>query len=198
MIKNTVSTTLVALCFLAACNAASDAQQSDVATEKTKVGDEVFDGASNLHALGIGPVKIGFAEGEIEGLGIPYEKKSVNLEGDEYIKYHLTLPDGVIVSATMSLEGRVYSIATSSTNVKDEYGNGVGSEIADLEKSYPAGRLIKGNADGNYLRFLTATPLIFIMDKSLVPESCFELEVKCDFSKYSKVIGLEVGKYSPK
>lgn len=185
------------LLFLMACNATSDAQQSENLAKQIGFDNSISDGSSNLHAMGVGAVKIDLTSDQIEKLGIPYKKEFINLEGDEYIKYHMSLPDEILISVMMNLEGRAYLITTSSIHVKDDYGNGVGSRIADLEKSYPKGRLISGNADGNYLRFLTASPLIFLMDKSQVPESCFEFGAKCNFAKSSKVIGLEVGKYSP-
>lgn len=179
--------------FMLGCNSPSEAQQAE--TNKKK---DTKDIVLETSLKNIGPLTIGMTSAEIEELKLPFTKHVKNIEGDEYKVYLVTLPEGPVVENLLNLEEQIYSITTSSILITDTFGNGAGSNLESLKTSYPNGRLIYGFADGRFLRFLTDSPLVFSMDKSVIAESCFETGASCEMPVDLKVVALEIGPYSPK
>lgn len=128
----------------------------------------------------VGLLRVGMTVDEIESFQLPFSKRTISIEGDDYTIYDVNITNESVVECMFDFENKVYSFATFSKEIKDEFGNGVGSSLNDLRKSYPDGRLILGTSDGKFFNFLTGTPLIFSMDKDLVPHYCFEIGVKCE------------------
>ena len=103
----------------------------------------------------VGPVRLLMTEDELKKLDISYETRETNLEGDYYKQYIFNMAGSASVVATI-FDGKVYEVATTSSQFSTGVGASLDSTLKDLMQLYPDGRLISGYADGYYSHFLTA------------------------------------------
>ena len=142
-------------------------------------------------------IVVGMTEAQIRESGWPYETRFENLEGDEYKIYDIRLTGGALLKLTLDLENTLYRIESSSVEIRDEHGLGVGSTLSKLKDSYPDGRFIKGNAEGRYANFLTGTRLIFYFNPDDLIRTCFEEIGNCPVDESIMVETVAIGRYSP-
>lgn len=151
----------------------------------------------NSEAGSVAGISVGMTETEIREAGWPYETRSEILEGDEYKIYDLRLTGDTRLKCTLDLENTLYRIESSSAEIRDEHGLGVGSQLSELKRSYPTGRLIRGTAEGRFVNFLTGTRLIFRFDHHDLEESCFDYK-DCTIDDAIAVKSIVIGKHAPK
>lgn len=146
----------------------------------------------------IATLYVGMSESELRSSGLPYNARYEVLEGDEYLVYDVRLPDDAKLTCTLDLERTVYKIESTSPKIRDEYGLGVKSQLGELRKAYPTGRLIKGTAEGRFVHFLTGSRLIFTFNHSDLQESCFNLRRDCVIDDEMVVQSIFVTRYAPR
>jgi hypothetical protein len=123
-------------------------------------------------------ISVGMTEARLRESGKPYEVRTAIVEGDEYRVYEVHLAADVHLKCVLS-DGAVYSIESTSTKIRDEKGLGVGSQLRELRKAYPAGKFVTGIAEGDYAAFANGTRVIFRFDHHDFKDSCFESSSGC-------------------
>ena len=91
-------------------------------------------------------IRTGMSEKDLLLLGYPTSRRSVVLEGDEYPIIDVTINNGFVIECLFASE-KIYSFSSTSSSMRDENNIGVGSKLAELERTYPQGRSFIGNED---------------------------------------------------
>lgn len=137
-------------------------------------------------------IRAGMSEGELLSLGYPSSRRTIVLEGDEYVVIDINLTDEIVIESLIS-SGKVYSFSSTSAMTRDERSVGVGSTLAELKSAYPKGKALVGSADGDYFNFVNGSKIVFNMDRSKLDPRCFDYkEEACDVQPSSKVIRVVV------
>lgn len=167
----------------------------ELAAENYEAGGKFF---IDSRAGSVAGVTVGMTESQLRESGWPYDTTTKNLEGDEYEVYNITLADGIVLSCTLDLDNTLYSIESSSAEIRDEYGLGVGSTLSKLKEFYARVRFSMGSEEGRYASFLTGTRLIFRFDPDDLDDECFEYGRRCAIDEsIIKAETVVVGKFLP-
>ncbi|MCJ7592312.1 MAG: hypothetical protein MUO51_13250 [Woeseiaceae bacterium] len=157
------------------------------------------DGAYNhrfsidAEAGSIAGIAVGMTEDQVRKLGLPYDVRSENWEGDEYKIYEVHLSATVHLKCVFDLSNSLARILISSSAVKDQYGLSVGSQLAELERAYPSGKFVYGEADGSYVNFLTGGRLIYYFNPEDVSASCFDNGPDCKVDDRIRATTIAIG-----
>ena len=131
-----------------------------------------------LSGTSIGPVRFGMTASDIAELGLPTHRDQVSLEGDAYDRITVTVGDGEAI--VIILQGdRVGDIETASSVFETANGASVGDTLSELRALYPTGEVNIGREEGGYFNFETPEHGFFELDRTGVPESCFDYNGEC-------------------
>lgn len=192
-----VSVTIALTSLLCSCDAISvEPQEPSDNIYTSEVQEQPAAYVIDVDNGGVAGVNVGMSEQELWQIGFSHESYTENLEGDEYKIVDIVLPNGSKLKCTFDLSNFIYRIESTSTQLRDKLGNGVGSHLEDLERSYPEGRLAIGLAEDRYSRFLTGTHLVFVFSPREFAEECFEDRTSCTFDRHLRAISVSIEKFS--
>ena len=134
--------------------------------------------ATRLSADGVGPVTFALSRDQIDHLGAPIERGTVNLEGDDYERYRITLAPERIVEVTF-WDGQSTDISTTSADFTTQEGAHVGMTLAELRRLYPNGQFHIGAEEGSYMSFAISPGYGFSFDTDGIADSCFRWHQPC-------------------
>ncbi|MBX9402278.1 hypothetical protein K4L06_13265 [Lysobacter sp. BMK333-48F3] len=169
---------LFLLLFLTSCGSGDRKIPSQPAAVRndSNVGAYVVDSAMGR----LNGVYVGMSEFELSSLRYPESRGVVRLEGDDYVAIDVSIDGKVPIECILAGDGSVERFSTASSLVHDERGIGVGATVRELKMAYPAGRLLVGDEDGRFARFVNGSKVVFSLDKSKIDDVCFDNPVeKC-------------------
>ena len=163
-------------------------------SEKQAVEDPVELESDNLVIHSKTPYILGISVGdtidEIQKIATSINLREQVAEGLEYQVANLILAHGVEATATLDELGRVYSIATGSAIISDEYGLGVTSTLEDLKVHYPLSQFVVTSEFEGIPNAFFVTPgyLIFDFDPDQFPEGCYNWPRNCYYNDKDVIV----------
>ena len=133
---------------------------------------------SSMSATHIGPINLDVSASDIEGSKHDYTRSDVNIEGDLYPRYAIQVCNGALIEVTFDAD-HPYEISTNAEFFERENGARVGMSLTELEQLFPAGRVIRGYADGLYFVFVTDPGGVFVFNAEALGEDCVLPERQC-------------------
>jgi hypothetical protein len=167
---------LIRTAFVAAlllCGCSREAPETPVATLAAAPAD------FTMSSSRIGPVRTGMSAAEIEALGLAFETRSDNQEGEDLVQYVLAAGDGAELIATMS-DGAAVEVATTSPQFADARGAHVGMTLDELRALHPDGFFYIGNEAGDFMSYtLPEGVAVFAFDTAGIDAACFQPRRRC-------------------
>lgn len=104
---------------------------------------------------------------------------------EEVFRYNI---ESNILELSFDASDRLYRISTTSASFKDAYGNGVGTSLETIKKSYPEGVFIIGEEGRRFANFITPGYVMFVLDDRDFQDGCFKFPKNCLYDGNTKFV----------
>ncbi len=174
---------------LLVCVSASACRNTSADEVADKLRSEVY--AVDSIAGCIAKICTGMSEAQFLALQYPSSKRTVFLEGDEYLVMNALIEDAVSVEVLFD-SGKVERLSTRSKRARDEHGNGVGSTLLDLKRTYTLEVLLRDQG-GELVNFASGTTVVYQFNSGDFPSECIDVyKPDCQLNEQAEVVRIVV------
>ena len=134
---------------------------------------------------GILDLEIGQTKEFLTRNNFSFETKKFYTESGEEEMFRVNI-DRAVFDLFFDENDRVREIVSSYEELRDFYGNGVGTSLKKLKLNYPTGHFAVGLEEDKFANFVTPGHVIFVFDTEEFSDGCFTFPRQCAYDENDK------------